>query len=76
MEWIFFINIPIGLLGIVLATLYIDNLREPDPPPLDLPGCDIDLAPKQAKRRKIRAALSNSFGFGGTNASLIFTPVQ
>jgi 3-oxoacyl-[acyl-carrier-protein] synthase II len=27
---------------------------------------------KQAKQRKVRAALSNSFGFGGTNASLIF----
>ena len=35
-------------------------------------GCDIDLVAKQAKPRKVRAALSNSFGFGGTNASLIF----
>jgi 3-oxoacyl-[acyl-carrier-protein] synthase II len=31
--------------------------------------------PKQAKQRKVRNALSNSFGFGGTNASLIFGPV-
>jgi 3-oxoacyl-[acyl-carrier-protein] synthase II len=47
------------------------------PPTLNLdrpsPGCDIDLVPKAAKERKVRYALSNSFGFGGTNASLIFT---
>ncbi len=35
------------------------------------PGCDIDLIPHQAKRRPVRHALSNSFGFGGTNASII-----
>ena len=53
-------------------------LVPPNPKEFDNPseGCDIDLAPKEAKPRKIRAALSNSFGFGGTNASLIFTPVQ
>ncbi|MFO1083595.1 MAG: beta-ketoacyl-ACP synthase II [Reyranellaceae bacterium] len=45
------------------------NLEEPDE------GCDIDLVPKQAKQRKVRYALSNSFGFGGTNASLIFGAV-
>ncbi|WP_225766026.1 beta-ketoacyl-ACP synthase II [Inquilinus sp. Marseille-Q2685] len=32
----------------------------------------VDLVPRQAKERPVRAALSNSFGFGGTNASLIF----
>jgi len=32
----------------------------------------VDLVPKQAKPRPVRAALSNSFGFGGTNASLVF----
>ena len=37
-RWIFFINIPIGLLGIALATLFFENVREPDPPPLDLAG--------------------------------------
>jgi 3-oxoacyl-[acyl-carrier-protein] synthase II len=53
--------------GVVPPTLNLDN-------PSD--GCDIDLVPKQAKRRKVRTALSNSFGFGGTNASLIFTAVN
>ena len=46
------------------------------PPTLNLenpsPGCDIDLVAKQAKQRTIRYALSNSFGFGGTNACLVF----
>ena len=45
------------------------NLDNPDE------GCDIDLVREQAKQRKVRYALSNSFGFGGTNASLIFGPV-
>jgi EmrB/QacA subfamily drug resistance transporter len=37
-RWIFFINIPIGILGIVLATLYVPNIREDDTPPLDFIG--------------------------------------
>jgi 3-oxoacyl-[acyl-carrier-protein] synthase II len=32
----------------------------------------VNLVPKTAQERKVRAVLSNSFGFGGTNASLIF----
>jgi 3-oxoacyl-[acyl-carrier-protein] synthase II len=36
----------------------------------------IDLVPHQAKRRKVDVALSNSFGFGGTNASLVFRRVN
>jgi 3-oxoacyl-[acyl-carrier-protein] synthase II len=51
--------------GVVPPTLNLDNPSE---------GCDeVDLVPKQARERKVRATLSNSFGFGGTNASLIFT---
>ena len=42
------------------------NLHNPDE------GCDIDLVPLTAKKRSIKYAMSNSFGFGGTNASLIF----
>ena len=45
------------------------NLRDPSE------GCDIDLVPLVAKERKIDVALSNSFGFGGTNASLVFKRV-
>jgi 3-oxoacyl-[acyl-carrier-protein] synthase II len=71
----------LGAAGAVEAIFSILALRDQVAPPtlnLENPseGCDIDLAPKQAKPRKIRAALSNSFGFGGTNASLIFTPLQ
>ena len=42
------------------------NLRTPDP------ACDLDYVPNQARRMPIRAALSNSFGFGGTNGTLVF----
>ena len=35
-RWIFFINVPICMLGIVLVTLFIKNIRETDVPPLDL----------------------------------------
>jgi 3-oxoacyl-[acyl-carrier-protein] synthase II len=67
----------LGAAGAVEAIFSILAIRDQvAPPTLNLTnpseGCDIDLAPKEAKRRKIRAALSNSFGFGGTNASLIF----
>ncbi|SCZ08050.1 MDR family MFS transporter [Microvirga guangxiensis] len=37
-RWIFFINIPIGILGIVLATMFVPNVREEDTPPLDIAG--------------------------------------
>ncbi|MNM78833.1 3-oxoacyl-[acyl-carrier-protein] synthase 2 [compost metagenome] len=42
------------------------NLDQPDE------GCDLDLVPHEPKSRAIDVALSNSFGFGGTNGSLIF----
>ena len=47
------------------------------PPTLNLHNpsekcADMDLVPFEPKERRVRAALSNSFGFGGTNASLIF----
>jgi len=48
------------------------------PPTLNLhnpsEGCDIDLVPLQAKERDVAYVMSNSFGFGGTNACLIFGP--
>jgi 3-oxoacyl-[acyl-carrier-protein] synthase II len=49
--------------GVVPPTLNLDNPS---------PSCDIDLVPKHARERKVCYVLSNSFGFGGTNASLIF----
>jgi 3-oxoacyl-[acyl-carrier-protein] synthase II len=42
------------------------NLTDPDP------KCDLDFVPLAARRMKIRAVMSNSFGFGGTNATLVF----
>jgi 3-oxoacyl-[acyl-carrier-protein] synthase II len=44
------------------------NLDNPDP------DCDLDYVPHTAREMRIRAAVSNSFGFGGTNGSLVFTP--
>jgi 3-oxoacyl-[acyl-carrier-protein] synthase II len=46
------------------------NLRDPSD------GIDMDLVPLTAKKRKIRNVMSNSFGFGGTNASLVIGPVD
>jgi len=42
------------------------NLQTPDP------KCDLDYVPNAARRMPIRTALSNSFGFGGTNGTLVF----
>lgn len=67
----------LGAAGAVEAIFSVKAIRDGVAPPtlnLENPsdGCDIDLVPLQAKERTIDAALSNSFGFGGTNASVIF----
>src|SRR5262245_32869380 len=71
----------LGAAGSVEAIFCILALRDQVAPPtrnLDNPsdGCDIDLVPHQAKKRVIKKALSNSFGFGGTNASLVLSQVN
>ncbi len=67
----------LGAAGAVEAIFSLLAMRDGVAPPtinLDNPSVDtpIDLVPKQARKREIDIVLSNSFGFGGTNASLIF----
>jgi len=68
----------LGAAGAVEAIFSILALRDQICPPtlnLDNPSVEtkIDLVPHKAKKREVKAALSNSFGFGGTNATLILT---
>ena len=68
----------LGAAGAVEAIFSILAIRDRVAPPtinLDNPSVEtpIDLVPHVARKREIDTALSNSFGFGGTNASLIFT---
>ena len=67
----------LGAAGSVEAVICVLALRDQVAPPtinLDNPdeGCDLDYVPHRAKEMPIRASLSNSFGFGGTNGTLIF----
>jgi 3-oxoacyl-[acyl-carrier-protein] synthase II len=66
----------LGAAGAVEAVFCVLSIRDGIIPPtlnLDAPSVEttIDLTPHTAKKRSIRAAMSNSFGFGGTNAALI-----
>ena len=68
----------LGAAGSVEAILTILALRDGvAPPTINLdnpsPGCDLNYVPHHAQERVMRHALSNSFGFGGTNGSLIFS---
>jgi 3-oxoacyl-[acyl-carrier-protein] synthase II len=67
----------LGAAGAVEAIFSVLAIRDNVAPPtlnLDNPSVEtvIDLVPKQARHREINVALSNSFGFGGTNASIVF----
>ncbi|TKD22337.1 beta-ketoacyl-[acyl-carrier-protein] synthase II [Rhodobacter capsulatus] len=71
----------LGAAGAVEAIFCILAIRDQVAPPtlnLDNPAVEakIDLAPKVAVKRKIDIAMSNSFGFGGTNAALILGKVR
>jgi 3-oxoacyl-[acyl-carrier-protein] synthase II len=70
----------LGAAGAVEAAFSILALRDQIMPPtinLDQPGpeCDLDYVPHQSRPARLEHVLSNSFGFGGTNGSLIFRRV-
>jgi 3-oxoacyl-[acyl-carrier-protein] synthase II len=67
----------LGAAGGVEAIFSILAMRDSVIPPtinLDQPGegCDLDYVPNSARQAKVDIALSNSFGFGGTNGTLVF----
>ena len=67
----------LGAAGVVEAIFSILAIRDNVlPPTINLenpdPECDLDYVPNTARQAPVRVALSNSFGFGGTNGSLVF----
>lgn len=67
----------LGASGAVEAIFSVLSLREQiAPPTINLenpgPGCDLDYVPHVARRLPMQVVISNSFGFGGTNGSLVF----
>lgn len=67
----------LGAAGALEAAFSVQSIRhQVVPPTINLqnpdPQCDLNYVPNEAQKRKVEVALSNSFGFGGTNASLIF----
>jgi 3-oxoacyl-[acyl-carrier-protein] synthase II len=67
----------LGAAGGVEAVFTIMGMQDQvAPPTINLfnqdPECDLDFVPNAARQMKIKVALSNSFGFGGTNGTLVF----
>jgi len=62
-----------GIEAVFSAKALMDNVL---PPTINYenpdPDCDLDYVPNEAREAKVDYVLSNSFGFGGTNACLIF----
>jgi 3-oxoacyl-[acyl-carrier-protein] synthase II len=61
--------------GVELAATVLALLNDTAPPTINLdnpdPECDLDFVPKVAREARLEAAMSNSFGFGGHNATVI-----
>ena len=71
----------LGAAGAIEAVFSVLALRDQIIPPtinLDEPGegCDLDFVPFHARKAKLQHVLSNSFGFGGTNAALLFSQMK
>ena len=71
----------LGAAGAVEAAFCVLAIRDQIvPPTINLhdpqAGPEFDLAPLKAKRRDVHVAVSNSFGFGGANATLVFQKVE
>ncbi|MEO8486284.1 MAG: beta-ketoacyl-ACP synthase II [Betaproteobacteria bacterium] len=67
----------LGAAGGIEAVFTVLAIRDQIAPPTanlfnQDPACDLDFVPNVARKMRIRGALSNSFGFGGTNATLVF----
>ena len=70
----------LGAAGAIEAIFCVLSLRDQAVPPtinLFTPGegCDLDYVPNTARKMPVNIAMSNSFGFGGTNATLVFKKV-
>jgi 3-oxoacyl-[acyl-carrier-protein] synthase II len=66
----------LGAAGVVEAVVCVQVIREGVIPPtinyeVPDPDCDLDYVPNEARRVRVRTAMSNSFGFGGHNATVI-----
>jgi len=70
----------LGAAGGIEAVFTVLAIRDQVAPPTanlfnQDPACDLDFVPLHARKMRIRGALSNSFGFGGTNATLVFRAI-